>query len=262
MTCEEALRKLYEVIDKEASEIDAQEVKEHLRHCRSCMARYQFEEMFKTFVIDKASSPAKSEFLKGKIISQIQHLDENPGSGKNRGKFLTNPFRFRSIFVAVAAALVLCVLAAFASAKFYRHKVFIYPFEKTHMTVHALYPDKIPHNTEAVSKFLNGDMRLAVNDLGNGFSMIGCCFDEVQGQRFAHLRYQNGLTHVSLYIGKNDGVNLPDFEKAVANNIEYFHRECKECLVMYWKMGDALVIAVTDDKQARLTDFLPALASI
>jgi len=76
------------------------------------------------------------------------------------------------------------------------------------------------------------------------------------------LRYQNGLTHVSLYIGKNDGVNLADFEKAVAKNIEYFHRECKECLVMYWKMGDALVIAVTDDKQARLTDFLPALASI
>ena len=56
MTCEEALRKLYEVIDKEASEIDQREVKAHLEHCRSCMARYQFEEMFKTFVVEKAVS--------------------------------------------------------------------------------------------------------------------------------------------------------------------------------------------------------------
>jgi len=262
MTCEEALRKLYEVIDKEASEIDTQEVQEHLRHCRSCMARYQFEDLFKTFVIEKASSPAKSEFLKGKIISQIQHLDENPDSDKNRGTFLTNPFRFRSVFVAVAAALVLCVMAAFASAKFYRHKVFIYPFEKTHMAVHSMVPEKIPHNTEAVSKFLNGDMQLAVNDLGNGYSMIGCCFDEVQGRKFAHLRYKNGHTHVSLFVGKKDGVNLPDFDKELADSIEYFHRDCKECQVMYWEMGDAVVVAVTDDKQAELKAFLPALAAI
>jgi mycothiol system anti-sigma-R factor len=71
MTCEEALRRLFDVIDKEASQYDVNEVQEHLEQCESCMARYEFEAMFKTFVKDKASSDEKADRLKSRILDRI-----------------------------------------------------------------------------------------------------------------------------------------------------------------------------------------------
>lgn len=261
MTCEEALRKLYEVIDKEASEIDRQEVEEHLEHCKSCMARYQFEAMFKTFVVEKAASPSKKELLKEKIVAQIGYLKENPGPSGKGESFLSNPFRYRSVLVAAAAALVICILAAFATSEFYRHRTFIYPFEKSHMAIHHMDINNLPHNTDEVGRFISSDMHLAVNENDSDYKLIGCCFDEVQGQKFAHLRYNNGETNVSLFVGSHDGVNLPDFERKMYANVEYFTRDCKECKVAYWNLGDALVIAVTENKDAELTKFIPAMAA-
>ncbi len=264
MTCEEALRKLYEVIDKEASEIDRKEVEAHLEHCKSCMARYQFEAMFKTFVVEKAASPSKKELLKDKIVAQIDHFQENPGHSGKGESFLSNPFRYRSVLVAAAAALVICILAAFATSSFYRHRTFIYPFEKSHMAIHHMDVDNLPHNTEEIGHFISSDMHLAVNDNDNsGYRLIGCCFDEVQGHKFAHLRYNNGDTNVSLFVGSRDGVNLPDFDRKIsADSMEYFTRDCRECQVAYWTMGDAVVIAVTENKNAELTKFIPAMAAI
>jgi len=164
--------------------------------------------------------------------------------------------------VAAAAALVICVLAAFATSEFYRHRTFVYPFEKVHMAIHEMDLKNLPHNTDEVERFISSDMHLAAGSPGDDYQMIGCCFDEVQGQRFAHLRYNNGDTHVSLFVGKPDGVNLPDFERNMFANVEYFSRDCRECQVAYWTVGDALIIAVTENKQIELAKFIPIMASI
>lgn len=264
MTCEEALRKLYEVIDKEASEYDVKEVKAHLQHCRSCLARYQFEEMFRTFVVEKGASHPKAELLKSKISAKIEQYDELPDEKKKGGSFLTSPFRYRSVLLAAAAALVVCILAAFAAAKFYRHRAFVYPIEQIHQKVHAMNLNDSPENLydSRVGEFINGNLHLAVGKIDHGYKMVSCCFDEFQGKEFAHLRYFNNRAHVSIFVGKPDGLTLPDFDKDILGNIEFYHRECQECQVMYWTIGDAIVIAVTEDKDLDLTEFIPSLATI
>src|SRR5262245_51778478 len=45
--CEEALRRLMEFVDGELSEADHQSVEGHLRTCRSCYSRMEFERRLK-----------------------------------------------------------------------------------------------------------------------------------------------------------------------------------------------------------------------
>jgi mycothiol system anti-sigma-R factor len=79
MNCEEALARLFEVVDKEITQSDKKEIMEHLEHCRHCMSRFDFEEMFKTFVAEKACIDCDSEKLKNKILEK---LDQSRGSSR------------------------------------------------------------------------------------------------------------------------------------------------------------------------------------
>ena len=124
MTCEEALRHLYDVIDKEASQYDVEEVQKHLAECKSCMARYEFEEMFKAFVKDKAAPSDKADKLKSRILDKIDEESEGHSFGK------LGPFRFSAVAIAAAVALVLCVGASFWAAGFYRYTEYVRPFEQ------------------------------------------------------------------------------------------------------------------------------------
>jgi len=260
MTCEEALKRLYEIIDKEASDTDRKEVEEHLENCKHCMARYEFEAMFKNFVADKASSvPRHGEILKARIL---QRIDD---AGKSPGGFLSNPFRYKTVIFSAAAALVICILAAFAASKFYRHKVYTYPFEQHHMALADYAADEADDFSDSpeIGHFVANDMHLvpATDDIG-GFRMASAGFDELQGQKFAHIRYIRDDVRVSLFIGKAEGVNLPDFERAVSAGVEYFKHICAECQVIYWNEGETLAVVVTEDKAADLTVFIPAFNAI
>lgn len=77
MNCEEALKRLFEVVDKEVNQTDKKEILKHLEHCRHCMSRYEFEEMFKTFVSEKACIDCDSEKLKAKILERIDQSRES-----------------------------------------------------------------------------------------------------------------------------------------------------------------------------------------
>ena len=265
MTCQEALRLLYEVIDKEASQIDTKEVEEHLRHCRSCMARYQFEEMFKTFVIEKAASVSKSEDLKAKILSKIRQAETDHGNHNHKNEPLfIKPFRFRMVYLAAAAALIICVVAALAAAKLYRHRAFVVPFEKDHMGIHAMNVSELDpqQHLNEVRQFVTNDMHLAMGQVAPEYTMTSCCFKEMQGKKFAHLRFARGDSHISIFVGQAEGVQLPDFEPATYGGVEYFRKDDDDCRMIYWRLGEALVVAVTDDKSLDLTQFMPALASL
>ena len=79
MNCEEALKRLFEVVDKEVTQADKEEILKHLEHCRHCMSRFEFEEVFKTFVSEKACINCDSDKLKNKILLK---LDQSRGSSR------------------------------------------------------------------------------------------------------------------------------------------------------------------------------------
>jgi len=259
MTCEEALRLLYDVIDKEASEYDVKRVEEHLHSCKDCMSRYQFEEMFKTFVVDKASTRSKSDQLKSSILRNIETSKKQPR------RLSGGPFRFGLVVAAAAVALVLSIVASFSVAEFYRHKVKVYPFEKSHMngTVENVEFAVAPmSDVVSARNFLANDMHYNFDGNFSGFRLVDAGIEQVLDHQFVHLRYISGNDQVSLFIGNAENIELPDFEKAVISGVEYFRHVCRECKVIYWIDNGVISIAVTENKALDLTPFIPIDQSI
>nr|MBN2277855.1 zf-HC2 domain-containing protein [candidate division Zixibacteria bacterium] len=258
MNCEEALKKLYDIIDKEASQVDIEQVQEHLKNCQHCMSRYQFEEMFKAFVIEKAPSSSKNEKLKSSIMERIERTEKSP-----RWRF-GNPFRFGAVLAASAAALVICIVAAFSLAEIYRHKVYTYPFEKEHMSRQEVSNISQASFGELLSarEYVTNDAHYMSGSDVPGFELVHAGFDEILGNRYVHLRYTGGGGDISLFIGKDADVNLPDFERKVKEGTEYFHHVCRECQVIYWISGQAIAIVVTENKDLDLTQFIPPDESV
>lgn len=258
MTCQEALKKLYEIIDKEASQSEVQEVKKHLEDCSDCLSRYEFEEMFQTFIVKKASSYSKTEKLRERVLSRIEDAGDAP-----KGLF-GSQFRFAAVLASAAVALVICVVAAFAVAEFYRHRIYIYPFEKQHAMSQAAVIDKQVSIAEmaAARNFLTNDMHLSVGAGLPEYALLNTCFCEICGNRYVHLIYLMGHTRVSLFVGNADGVRLPDCEKAVFSGSDYFRHIGGECQLIYWKTRHAIIVAVSENNGLDLTPFIPVVQPI
>lgn len=258
MTCEEALKLLYEVIDKEANQIDSEIVKKHLEDCQHCMARYEFEVMFKTFVTEKGASRNRTDLLKQRIQDRISD------AGESGSRFQLRSFRSRPVIISAAAALVLCVVAALATAQFFRHKSFVYPFEKEHFNAHPVNFAAVNDDDciKEINGYLTPHFSLALGEKVAGYELTHYGIDEIRGHKFMHLHYRNGTSKVSLFIGQYSPQNLPDFEKVIHSGIEYFRHVCLQCQVVYWKQGNAVAIAVSENKELDLPQLASALGAI
>ncbi|UCD94579.1 MAG: zf-HC2 domain-containing protein [Candidatus Zixiibacteriota bacterium] len=258
MTCEEALEKIYDVIDNEASEIDCQRVREHLDHCRDCTSRYEFEEKLRAFINRRSPDPERSDRLKKKILECID-CDDDSSLPRRRCSF-----RFCAVALSAAIALIICIISAFAVAKFYRHKVYIYPFERQHMQREANLLSGNPSFEEWISArdFLGNDLQLAVDVNTTGHELVRVGSDEILGGEFAHLRFIDNGVHISLFVGAAEGVKLPDFEPVVLSEMEYYKHVCGQCQMIYWISGNVITIAVTENKGFDLTTLFPVVRPI
>jgi anti-sigma factor (TIGR02949 family) len=253
MNCEEALKRLYEVIDKEAEKTSIEEVHKHLESCQGCMSRYEFEKMFKTFVTEKAASQHEHPNLKKNILEQIDVME------KKRAGLISSPFKFSWVILSAAAAFIICIVAAFSAADLYRHHTYIAPFERAHMNNAFGSEADIKYAsfngmTEAGS-FIANDMHLTMKDGRSCEVVDGCCCN-IKNNKFSHLRLIYENQYVSLLIGKADGINLPGFEKLIINNKEYYYHSCSHCSMLYRILDDAVIIAISENTEL---DLLPVI---
>jgi anti-sigma factor (TIGR02949 family) len=79
LKCRDALRLLYDVVDKEAGENEMAEFQEHIKKCHKCSARYEMEQRFKDCVERKGRFSPECEDLKQKIYQQLDAIDQDGG---------------------------------------------------------------------------------------------------------------------------------------------------------------------------------------
>jgi mycothiol system anti-sigma-R factor len=75
LNCRDALRLLYDYIDNEASEAESAKVREHIKKCRKCAARYEIEAQFKHCIEEKGNFNPECQELKLKIARQLDNID-------------------------------------------------------------------------------------------------------------------------------------------------------------------------------------------
>jgi anti-sigma factor (TIGR02949 family) len=129
LNCKDALRLLYEVIDQEADQLDVVEVEKHLKNCRHCMARYEFEKMFRTFVTEKGRNINDNSKLKQQVLQRLDMIDAAGGVGVTE-----RPFKFPLWKFAAAAVVILCIVSAFWAGTVWHYHARLAPFIEAHYT--------------------------------------------------------------------------------------------------------------------------------
>lgn len=78
MNCQEALNILYDIIDREASQIDVHQVEEHLAKCKDCSGVYEVEHSIARLIKERLANPEPTPNfakLKATVLKQLDEID-------------------------------------------------------------------------------------------------------------------------------------------------------------------------------------------
>jgi anti-sigma factor (TIGR02949 family) len=264
MNCQDALDLLYDIIDREASEIDTQKVREHLENCRDCFEVYRLEQSVQEFINEKVKQAAptpKAEHLKSKILERLDEIDgENPS--RRQPRF----FRLTTRTLVAAASLILLVGAGLLLAAFYRHAGTYIPLEKAHSSVSESLdtysdPGATSRIISAVHQEHAYDLLPAVAD----FQLIGGHSEEIDGVQIAHFVYASDDKLVSVFVAPADEYDIPPdlLESGVErHSLTFFDHHCRGCRLVFHRVGSLIIITASTDRDVELLDFVPGFAAI
>ncbi len=264
MNCQEALNLLYDIIDKEASEIDEKAVREHIEHCRHCSEIYRVESVVNEFLhakLQKDVPAPELEGLKSKILTQLDEVDGKGHSGKKKV-----PFRSLTLTLAAAASLVLLVSVAFLASDFYKHQTDNVPLEQAHWAAESDMAQfaNDSHTDLTLSQILTNfhyEMSRSVDD----FALVGGNMREVMGVQMGQFLYTDGDRFVSVFIAPAGKFAIPPEvmkDAVVHDNHNFYDHFCRGCRLVYHKVGDVVVVTATTQKDVELLDFIPGHSAI
>ncbi len=72
MTCEEAVTKLYEYLDKELDQESVALLEKHLELCKTCCNHFEFEKKVRSLIQEKCTDARAPQFLKNKILNRLK----------------------------------------------------------------------------------------------------------------------------------------------------------------------------------------------
>ncbi len=261
MNCQEALDLLYDIIDKEASEIDTTQVQEHLKNCHHCFEVYKVEGAVQEFINAKLAGAKQApclDSLKNKIVGKLDKIDEERGVARKKP-----PFWNASFTLAAAAFVVITIGAAFLLADFYRHNVTYVPLEKSHWTaVKEQGPFDNAAVTSAVLSYLSDTVKFSINPAVAKYNLVGGHMENIFGIQMAHLLYRTGIGSetVSVFFAPASSFKIPDgleSTKSVHGDLTFFDHHCRGCRLVYHREKDMIIVTASTDHEADLLAFVP-----
>jgi mycothiol system anti-sigma-R factor len=265
MNCQEALDLLYDIIDKEASDIDVKEVQAHLDECRHCAQVYHVEESIQALIKQKVQNQASEpevNTLRVRILEQIDDIDREQGSSTRRRP----PFFRLATSLAMAASLVLVVGAAFLASQLYRHHNVALPLEQSHWNAAKRIADfQNATATASTLGLINHQLNYTLNDQEDGFLLTGGKTEEILGCEWAHFVYSNGNSYVSVFVAPASDFEIP--KDARENPVQFagltlYDHNCRGCRLVYHLIGNAVVVTATTERNVDLIEFLPGSGTI
>jgi anti-sigma factor (TIGR02949 family) len=267
MNCQEALSLLYDIIDKEASAIDAAEVQEHLAKCRHCLGVYNLEHSVNALVVERLKSAHATpcvEKLRDRLMLKLNELDtETVPSAKRANR---KPFGGTALTLAIAASIFVVAGAAFIGNKLYDHHEAFIPLEQAHWRA----AEGINNPGEIL---VTGDQALQLarsvqyplSASANGFTLVNGHVEELMGTRMVHFIYRQGDKVVSVFVAPASSFDIPaslQGNPVTVNGHILFDHNCRGCRLVYHRERDVVVITATTNREIDLLAFDPGRGAI
>ena len=72
--CEEVVRLLWRYMDRELDPDTSRQLQEHVRQCRSCGPRHEFEARLRAIIQEKCAGQPAPEALRRRVMALLQEL--------------------------------------------------------------------------------------------------------------------------------------------------------------------------------------------
>lgn len=266
MKCREALKLLYDYLDKQLDGDTEHDIQEHLAGCKHCFETYQFEENLNNFVKQKSAGDYSSavDALKIKVMDRIEELGR-PDEQEER------PPRF-FVFKPAFAAGFMAVIAIFSLILYYSHAnrdLHAKPFKPFLVNHEKALDGSIEMGMEA------DELALIDTCLANKFMLVGkreaFPFDcnlikssvskdpQYPGKCTAHLVYELDHHDISIFVMPLDSYEPPDNLDNLENHngIHCYHE--KDYSFMVWNCKKYWHVAVSDVDDGQFAEFVSLL---
>ncbi|MFH1687078.1 MAG: zf-HC2 domain-containing protein [bacterium] len=261
MNCQEALSLLYDILDKEASEIDVNEVKDHIARCSHCSEIYRLEGAIKRFLDEKLVAQKNDqvpglENLRLKIVDELDRQDRLPASGGDR-----RPFDLAAKTLVAAASLVLLLTTAFYVSGLYQHYRDFHGLESSHakaLTDYAGFANS--NHTSTARAYLAEHFTYELMDNVCGYRLVGGDVVDIGDAPTCHFVYASDSSVISVFICDCKRRDVPDDAKDHAvqtAGVVFYDHICPGCRLCYHQQGGALVVTASSDTTFDLHQFIP-----
>jgi anti-sigma factor (TIGR02949 family) len=266
MNCQEALNLLYDIIDKEATDIDAAEVQAHLDKCHHCLKVYNLESTVNALVAERLKSAKATrcaDVIRKDLLGMLDKIDAEAGHAP---RVRRRPFDNTAMSLAIAALVVIVVGGSYIGTRVYNHNQVFIPIEQAHWRVsehEAKQVDNPALTTQAVE--LAHVVQYPLSESLDGFNLINGHVEDVMGIKMGHFVYREGDKLVSVFVAPASSFSIPEelSDNAVTvNGRKLFDHNCRGCRLVYYQDGNVVVITATTDREVDLLAFDPGHGSI
>ena len=280
MNCQEVLNLLYDIIDKEASEIDVKEVEEHLKNCKDCFGVYEVEKKMNAFLqeklknVDSPSTP-RLNALRTNVLEELDKIDSCPNhhheqkdETKPEAGDRRPPFFGTTKILAIAASVIIVIAAGFFINGLNQHDEYYIPLERAHWNAgENLTPYKNVQHLMAALAHVNNDMNYKLNQKIDDFQLVGGQNTEIMQASMTHLVYADSSEHklISVFVVPASEIlideNLRNHEVKI-DGVTIYDHNCRGCRLVFRQAGDLMIITATTERNVDLLEFNPGQRAI
>jgi anti-sigma factor (TIGR02949 family) len=268
MNCQEVLNLLYDIIDKEASDIDTAQVQEHLKQCQHCFEVYDLETKVNALLKEKIKSSSPSPRLRDlqeKLRTQLDAIDAQCKIAVSP-KRTVRPFGRLAMMLAIAASVLAVTGAAIVATNLYRHHELYGALEEAHWRASEQLDTPSTDQLTAVHAVeLSKTVHYPLNMSIGGYSLLDGHLETVKGVQMGHFVYEQGKKVISVFVAPAAAFTIPDDLKASAvtrGGVEFFDHNCRGCRLVYYRDQDVVIVTATTERDVDLVGFVPGQGAI
>ncbi len=263
MKCREALKLLYEYLDKQLDKKSVDEVQEHLSECKHCFEQYQFEEQLNDLIkLKSVEDPRKAdavvEKLKTNVRTAITRMSCENGkqeTDEGRGGF----FLFRRPVLAVGFFAVIAILGLAFYLSNSNQSAWAKPFIESHES--ALKGenkmDIMAEDPSLIDSCLSSKMLLprhVFTSDSNCHPIMGRV--ELSDEHpYAQIVYDVHNQDVSIFVLAKSVYSVPENLKPVKDYEDLYFASFKGKPILVWDCAAYWYIATGNVDEDRFIDF-------
>ena len=276
MVCVEAIKHLYEFMDKEIDKSQYPIIKEHLDNCFECRQRYEFEKGVRSLVKAFCLNTTAPAYLHSKIIESLNSVDAEISENKDIQALSEQKVTralFSPRFYAVAASILLLIAGGvFYYANYYNYNNDFISIVDNAVKNHVVaVNDNLVFNEKTsvvsnVNKYFGNNIN---NTLRNSspllnaeqIRIVGGVPVKLCGTSSPCVVFDKGGNKLSLQIIRNSSLPIRNLERTQFGPKQFYIGNCRGFNSVVWEEDGSTYCLTSDINKNEILRFAATLTS-